>query len=66
MANNKKVHFGPDYEYDSSKSKKDNWEAMKDFYKQYDIEVGEMPPDDSEIDELFDKMLPSLMESFQD
>ena len=60
MGGNKRVLFGPGYEYDGNKTQEENWEAMKAYYAKYGIEIGEMPPHDSETDKLLEEMKPQF------
>jgi len=60
MADKKRVLFGPGYEYDYNKTQEENWDAMKTYYAKYGIEIGEMPPNDDDIDKLFEEMTPQF------
>jgi len=43
MEENKKLLFGPDFNYDYNKSEEENWKAAKAFYAKKGIDIGEMP-----------------------
>ena len=66
MADKKRVLFGTGYEYDINKTREENWKAMKAYYAKLGIDVGEMPPDDGEIDKLFKDITPQLDKIFNE
>jgi len=60
MSDKKRVLFGTGYEYDNDKTREENWDAMKIYYAKYGFDIGEMPPDNGEIDKLFEDMMPQF------
>jgi len=62
----KRVLFGSGYEYDVSKTREENWEAMKDYYAEKGIKVGEMPEQNNEIDKMFEEMKPQFEKAYDE